>query len=182
MAMLLIVLVGVGHFCQRARFVCRGRDHASRGERGEAQRKRQRANYALKQQMALQQKQIEQMQKAWRSRNGFWNNSRSPLQPPSKRRNRPNRRSRRKRQRRPSKPPSRTPANLGEVASTSPMIPQSQKNVENAICPGGGVAHDHQLRPPPAVEMGKTRPFNPHWVGNHDAGRVYGFHQRISQQ
>ena len=37
-----------------------------------------------------------------------------------------------------SKPPNRTPASLGEVASTSPMIPQSQKKVENAIAPIGG--------------------------------------------
>jgi len=88
----------------------------------------------LKQQMALQQKQIEQMQKALEEQKGLLEQltkvgSATEQAAQSAQR---------------AKPAAGTEqaaqphaSNLGEVASTSPMIPQSQKKVENAIAPMG---------------------------------------------
>ena len=90
---------------------------------------------ALKQQMALQQKQIEQMQKALEAQKQLLEQLTKPssateqaAQPAAPAP--------------PSKPAAATEqaaqphaSTLGEVASTTPMIPQSPKKVDNAITP-----------------------------------------------
>ena len=82
---------------------------------------------ALKQQMALQQKQIEQMQKALEEQKRLLEQLTKPA-------------STTEQAAQPAQPVAGTQqaaqphaSSLGEVASTSPMIPKSQKKVENAI-------------------------------------------------
>ena len=86
----------------------------------------------LKQQMALQQKQIEQMQKALEDQKRLLEQLTKPASATEQAAQRVQ----------PTKPAMGTEqaaqphsASLGEVASTSPMIPQSQKKVENAAGP-----------------------------------------------
>jgi uncharacterized coiled-coil protein SlyX len=92
---------------------------------------------ALKQQMALQQKQIEQMQKALAEQKQLLEQLTKPA-PATEQVAQPVQPAQ------PAKPAVSTErasqphtTSLGEVASTSPMIPQSQKKVDNSIAPLG---------------------------------------------
>jgi hypothetical protein len=91
----------------------------------------------LKQQMALQQKQIEQMQKALQEQKQLLEKLTQPA-PATEQAAQPAKVTPA------AKPPEATqqaaqshPASLGNVASTSPMIPQAQKKVDNTIAPIG---------------------------------------------
>jgi len=94
---------------------------------------------ALKQQMALQQQQIEQMQKALQQQKQLLEQLTKPA-PATEQATQPATPAT------PAKPATGTgteqasqphSSSLGEVASTSPMIPQTQKQTENAIAPVG---------------------------------------------
>src|SRR5271157_3025135 len=118
---------------------------------------------ALKQQMALQQKQIEQMQKTLEQQKQLLEQLTKPAPateqaaqpaPPAQ----------------PAKPAVLTEqaaqshsSSLGEVASTSPVIPQSQKKVENAIAPlGAGIATMSPARPAVAGANTESSPLQLH--------------------
>ncbi len=97
---------------------------------------------ALKQQMALQQQQIEQMQKALQQQKQLLEQLTKPA-PATEQATKP---ATPATPTKPAKPATGAsteqasqphPSSLGEVASTSPMIPQSQKPTENAIAPVG---------------------------------------------
>jgi len=117
----------------------------------------------LKQQMALQQKQIEQMQKALEEQKRLLEQltkpasateqAAQPAQPAQ-----------------PTKPAAGTEqaaqphaASIGEVASTTPMIPQTQKKVENAaISPAGGVSSVWFGGPAPGSDGTEEAPLQLH--------------------
>jgi hypothetical protein len=121
---------------------------------------------ALKQQMALQQKQIEQMQKALAEQKRLLEQltkpapateqAAQPLQPAQ-----------------PAKPAATAQkvaqpqaANLGEVASTTPMIPQSQNKVDNAaISPATGASSVWFGGPPVGGEGQEEAPLQIHIGG-----------------
>ena len=91
---------------------------------------------ALKQQMALQQKQIEQMQKALEQQRQLLEQLTKPSSTPAQA----------AAPAQVAKPavdaqPAAQPhaSSIGEVASTTPMIPAAQKKTENAIAPAGAV-------------------------------------------
>ena len=119
---------------------------------------------ALKQQMALQQKQIEQMQKALEEQKRLLEQL---TQPPltTEQATQPAKPATGTVQAAQSAKPAagteqaaQTPTtNLGEVASTSPMVPQSQKKTENAILlPAGGPTTLSAARPAGAADEGSS--------------------------
>ena len=98
----------------------------------------------LKQQMALQQKQIEQMQKALEEQKQLLEQLSKPA-PATEQAAQPAQPAKTQvakvQSAQPAKSADASQANtpsLGEVASTTPMIPQSQKSVENAIATAAG--------------------------------------------
>ena len=104
---------------------------------------------ALKQQMALQQQQIEQIQKALQQQKQLLEQLTKPA-PATEQATQPATPTK------PAKPATGTgteqasqphPSSLGEVATTSPMIPQSKKQTENALAPVGAS---------PMIHMGAT--------------------------
>jgi hypothetical protein len=110
---------------------------------------------ALKQQMVLQQKQIEQMQKALEEQKRLLEQLTQPA-PATEQAAQPAKPATGAVQAAQSAKPAagteqaaQTPtSNLGEVASTSPMVPQSQKKTENAILlPAGGPTTLSAARP-----------------------------------
>jgi hypothetical protein len=110
----------------------------------------------LKQQMALQQKQIEQMQKALEDQKRLLEQLTKPASATEQA----------------AKPatgaePAAQPhsASLGEVASTSPMIPQSQKKVENAAGPVAATPAAIRIGSPAPAKGAETSPLQFH-IGN----------------
>jgi hypothetical protein len=114
---------------------------------------------ALKQQMALQQKQIEQMQKALEEQKELLEQLSKPA-PTTEQAAQPVQ---------PAKPATGTEqavqahaSSLGEVASTSPMIPQSQTKVENAAGPVAASPMARRVGSPAAAKGAETSPLQFH--------------------
>jgi len=132
---------------------------------------------ALKQQMALQQKQIEQMQKTLEQQRQLLEELTKPA-PATEQAAQPAKPAVVTEQAaqpaapaQPAKPAAVTEqaaqshgSSLGEVASTSPMIPQSQKKVDNAVAPlGAGITTISAARPAAAGAEGmETSPLQLH--------------------
>ena len=132
---------------------------------------------ALKQQMALQQKQIEQMQKTLEQQKQLLEQLTKPA-PATEQAAQPAKPAVVTEQAaqpaapaQPAKPAAVTEqaaqshgSSLGEVASTSPMIPQSQKKVDNAVAPlGAGITTISAARPAAAGAEGmETSPLQLH--------------------
>jgi hypothetical protein len=116
----------------------------------------------LKQQMALQRKQIEQMQKALAEQKQLLEQLIKPA-PAAEQAAQPVQ---------PAQPAQAAvsgqqasqphTSSLGEVASTTPMIPQSQKKVENAIAPGVAASATTRIGGSPGAPGEETSPLQFH--------------------